>query len=74
MMPDVSQTQNEENRVLDGAPDVLSTISETLWTDDTNAYFVRVNRGGVITWADMNGATSNAPGSGARPVGATTPV
>lgn len=41
--------------------------SETIWTDDTGARFIRVDAGGTITWTDVAGNASAAPGAGARP-------
>ncbi len=73
-------------RVLTGDPDqnvtvsglagvkasvVAGAISETVWTDNTNAYFVRTNKSGVISWVNMAGVVGVAPGVGARPIGAT---
>ncbi len=45
------------------------TAAETLWTDNTGVYFVRVDNpaGGAPTWKDINGNASAAPGAGARP-------
>ena len=45
------------------------TAAETLWTDNTGAYFVRVDNptGGAPTWKDINGYPSAAPGAGAKP-------
>lgn len=62
-----------DNRVLDYAQPTLRAISETVWTDDTGAYFVRVNIGGDISWTDMSGAEVEAPGAGARPASASVP-
>lgn len=51
---------------------ILTTLqaqrSESLWTDDTEAYFVRIDNGGTISWTDVSGSSSSAPGTGARPV------
>ncbi|MDB5177520.1 MAG: hypothetical protein JWN75_1188 [Candidatus Saccharibacteria bacterium] len=41
--------------------------AETLWIDDTNNYFIRINRGGTITWTLLDGTASSPPGTGARP-------
>lgn len=46
---------------------VAADVDETLWTDDSGAYYVRINSDGVISWTDMSGAASAAPGVGARP-------
>lgn len=46
--------------------------TETLWTDDTGAYFVRVDNAGTITWTDTSGTTSSAPGTGSRPAAGAT--
>ncbi|MGX9981118.1 hypothetical protein [Methylobacterium fujisawaense] len=40
---------------------------ETIWTDDTGARFIRLDASGVISWTDVAGNPSSAPGSGARP-------
>jgi hypothetical protein len=50
-------------------------IADTIWTDNSGAYFVRRDvmdsdsATFVITWTDLSGATSAAPGTGARPIG-----
>jgi hypothetical protein len=41
--------------------------AETIWTDDSNAFFVRVDNGGTISWLTISGGASSAPGTGARP-------
>jgi len=41
--------------------------AETVWTDDTNAFFIRIDNGVAITWATPTGGVSTGPGSGARP-------
>ena len=41
--------------------------AETIWTDDTNAFFVRIDNGGSISWLTISGGASAAPGTGARP-------
>lgn len=40
---------------------------ETIWTDDTGTRFIRQNNEGVISWTDVAGNASPAPGTGARP-------
>lgn len=40
---------------------------ETIWTDDTGTRFIRNDSGGTITWTDVAGNASAAPGTGARP-------
>ena len=40
---------------------------ETLWTDDSRAYFVRLDTRGAITWTDLSGNAGPAPGVGVRP-------
>jgi hypothetical protein len=47
---------------------------ETVWTDDTGAYFIRLDAAGTITWVTPAGATSTGPGTGARPVGGSSVV
>ena len=44
-----------------------STFTETLWTDNTGNYFVRVDTAGVISWTTMLGGSTTAPGTGAKP-------
>lgn len=44
-----------------------SSLVETLWTDDTDSFFVRVDNGTAISWTDVSGSASAAPGTGARP-------
>lgn len=55
---------------------ILTTLqgqrAETLWTDDTGAFFVRVDSVGTITWTTLSGTASSAPGSGARPAEGTS--
>lgn len=46
--------------------------AETIWTDDTGTYVVRVDKGGTITWVALDGTAGTAPGTGARPVDADT--
>ncbi len=45
------------------------TAAETLWTDNTGAYFIRVDNpaGGAPTWKTITGAVSAAPGVGVKP-------
>ena len=53
------------------------TAAETLWTDNTGAYFIRVDNptGGAPTWKTINGVASAAPGAGAKPAAdRTAPV
>ena len=53
------------------------TAAETLWTDNTGAFFIRVDSptGGAPTWKDVNGVASAAPGAGAKPAAdRTAPV
>ena len=40
---------------------------ETIWTDDTGTRFIRLDSAGTITWTDVAGNASSAPGAGARP-------
>lgn len=47
-------------------------LAESLWTDDSGAYFVRIDSGGAISWADISGNSVSAPGTGARPAAGTT--
>jgi hypothetical protein len=57
---------------------VLATLqtqrSETLWTDDSGAYYVRLDNGGSLSWTDLAGNTLSAPGTGARPAAGTSAV
>ncbi|WP_408902529.1 hypothetical protein [Methylobacterium radiotolerans] len=46
---------------------VKAQRSETIWTDDTGARFIRVDSGGTITWTDVAGNAGSPPGAGARP-------
>jgi hypothetical protein len=48
--------------------------SDTLWTDNTNAYFVRSVVNGAVTWSTPAGGVSAAPGAGSRPADATNVV
>lgn len=63
-----SALQTAGNTVL---ANILTAVSsphvETLWTDDSNAYYVRIDNAGTITWATPTGTTSSGPGTGARP-------
>ena len=60
------------------AQSILSTLqaqrAETLWTDDTNAFFIRIDKAGVISWTDPLGNASTGPGSGARPAAGTSAI
>ena len=47
---------------------------ESLWTDNSNAFYVRIDTSGTITWTNVLGVTSAAPGTGIRPVGGTSAV
>lgn len=38
-----------------------STLSETLWTDDSNNYYIRIDNGTNITWATPMGVSTTAP-------------
>lgn len=53
---------------------VSGDVEETLWTDDTNAYFVRHVNASSVTWTDVSGNPSSGPGTGARPAAATSGV
>ena len=59
---------------------ILTTLqavrTESLWTDDSSAFYVRVETPGVTapTWLTYTGAASAAPGAGARPADGTTLV
>ncbi len=44
-----------------------ATLVETLWTDNTGAYYVRIDDGTSINWATISGTSTTAPGTGARP-------
>jgi hypothetical protein len=48
--------------------------ADTLWTDDTNAFFVRVDNQGAVTWLTPTGAASSAPGTGIRPAAGTSAI
>lgn len=45
-----------------------SALSDLLFTDDTGAYFIRRDNGTDISWTNIAGADSAAPGTGAKPV------
>jgi hypothetical protein len=45
------------------------SMVETLWTDDSGAYFVREDTGSAISWFTPTGASTSAPGTGIRPAG-----
>lgn len=47
---------------------------ETLWTDDSGAYFIRVDTGTAISWKDVSGNPVSAPAAGARPAAGTTAI
>ena len=51
-----------------------SVLSESLWTDDTGAFFVRLDNGTSITWNTVSGGASSAPGTGARPAAGTSAI
>jgi len=46
---------------------LVAPRTDTLWTDDTGSFFVRVDQGGTITWTTITGGASSAPSTGARP-------
>src|ERR1035437_6017408 len=50
-----------------GGGGAAGSFSETLWTDDSNVYYCRLDTAGVITWKTITGGASGAPGTGARP-------
>ena len=41
--------------------------TESLWTDDSGVFYIRINTAGVITWSFANGTTTTAPGADGRP-------
>jgi hypothetical protein len=51
---------------------IQATREDTLWTDDTGTYFVRVDKAGTISWTDISGTAASAPGTGARPADAAS--
>lgn len=51
-----------------------ASLVESLWTDDSGAFYVRVDTGSAISWTTPSGATSAAPGSGQRPAGGVSMV
>lgn len=53
---------------------VRGDVEETLWTDDTSAYFVRHLNAGSVSWTDVSGNASSGPGAGARPAAGTSAV
>lgn len=66
--PSTATLQSAGNSTLASILTALqASRAETLWTDDTGAFFVRVDSGGTISWKDVSGNTSAAPGTGARP-------
>lgn len=63
----------EAVRALLAAPlTITPQRAESLWTDDSGSYFVRVDLGGTISWADLSGNTASAPGTGSRPAAGAT--
>jgi hypothetical protein len=46
--------------------------NETMWTDDTGLYFVRIDNGTSIVWKNLSGVTVSAPGTGARPASSSS--
>ena len=53
---------------------VQAARTETVWTDDSGAFYVRVDKGGTLTWLTPSGATSSGPGAGARPAAGASVV
>ena len=51
-----------------------ASLAENLWTDDSGAFYVRVDTGSAISWLTPAGAASAAPGTGVRPAGGTSAV
>lgn len=62
--PDNAATETTLNALLNA---VRAQRVETIWTDDTGTRFIRINTGGTISWTDVAGNPSSAPGAGARP-------
>lgn len=48
---------------------VKAQRSETLWTDSSGSYFIRVDNGATLSWYTPTGAASAAPGAGIKPAG-----
>lgn len=66
---------NEDAARLDAVVTALQGQRESsLWTDDTNSYFVRVDNGTTIAWLTISGTSSSAPSTGARPVSGLSAV
>ncbi len=60
--------QDAQSALLVAIRDALQAQrSETIWTDDGGARYVRIDKGGAISWTDISGNASAAPGAGARP-------
>ena len=49
-----------------------SSLAETLWTDNTAAIFIRLDDGTTVTWHNMAGTLTPAPGVGAKPYSGST--
>lgn len=46
----------------------------TVWTDDTSAFFIRIDNRGTISWTDQQGNASSPPGTGARPAAGNSAI
>jgi hypothetical protein len=62
----VSKEVNTPNRVVTVVGQ--GPISETVWTDDSARFFVRVNQAGVISWFFSDGSAAPAPNGTGHPV------
>ena len=63
----VMGNQATANGLLTTIANAAITPSETLWTDDSSAYYVRLDSGNTVSWTTPAGAASAPPGVGARP-------
>lgn len=61
--------QSAGNTILSGILTAIgSQRSETLWTDNTTAVYIRNDASGTISWTDVTGAFVSPPGTGSRPL------
>jgi len=65
----VTGKQDAANSLLASIATAAAAPSETIWTDDSGAYYIRLDSGSTISWTTPAGAASSAPGTGARPAG-----
>lgn len=74
-LPATASKQDDANTAL---AQILGQLqaqrAETVWTDNTGAYFIRLDNGGTISWVTPAGTASSGPGTGAKPVGSGTVI